>query len=45
MDAFSLAFSYGIKSISKKNVIITAITVGLFHFFMPLLGNMVGIKI
>ena len=45
MDAFSLAFSYGIKSISKKNVIITAIIVGLFHFFMPLLGNMVGISL
>ena len=45
MDAFSLALSYGIKSISKKNVIITAITVGLFHFFMPLLGNMVGISL
>lgn len=45
MDAFSLALSYGIKNISKKNVIITAITVGLFHFFMPLLGNMVGISL
>ena len=45
MDAFSLAFSYGIKSISKKNVIITAIIVGLFHFFMPLLGNAFGNEI
>lgn len=45
MDAFSLAFSYGIKGISLKNIIITAITVGLFHFFMPLLGNYFGISL
>lgn len=45
MDAFTLAFSYGIKKIRKKNIIITAITVGLFHFFMPLLGNIVGVPL
>ena len=45
MDAFSLAFSYGINKLSKKSVIITAITVGLFHFFMPLIGNFIGISI
>lgn len=42
MDAFALAFSYGIKNISIKNIIITALTVGIFHFFMPLFGNMIG---
>lgn len=45
MDAFALALSYGIKNIKLKNVIITAITVGLFHFFMPLLGNYVGVSL
>lgn len=45
MDAFTLAFSYGIKNIGKKSIIITAITVGLFHFFMPLFGNLVGISL
>lgn len=45
MDAFALALSYGIKSVSKKNILITAITVGIFHFFMPLIGNYVGIKL
>ena len=45
MDAFSLAFSYGINKLSKKSVIITAMTVGLFHFFMPLIGNFIGISI
>lgn len=42
MDVFALAFSYGIKNISIKNIIITAITVGIFHFFMPLFGNIIG---
>ena len=45
MDAFALALSYGIKDIKLKNVIITAITVGIFHFFMPLIGNYVGISL
>lgn len=45
MDAFTLAFSYGIKKIDKKKIIITAITVGLFHFFMPLLGNLAGVSL
>ncbi len=45
MDAFALALSYGIKKINLQNVLITAVTVGLFHFFMPLLGNYVGISI
>lgn len=45
MDAFTLAFSYGIKGVNNKNVIITAITVGLFHFFMPLLGNLFGVPL
>lgn len=45
MDAFALALSYGIKDIKLKNVIITAITVGIFHFFMPLIGNHVGVHL
>lgn len=45
MDAFTLALSYGIKNVNKKNVLITAGTVGLFHFFMPLLGNLVGVPL
>ena len=42
MDAFALSLSYGIRHISVKNIIITAITVGVFHFFMPLIGNFIG---
>lgn len=42
MDAFSLAISYGILNVKFKYAIITATTVGIFHFFMPLLGNLFG---
>lgn len=45
MDAFALAISYGIKKLSKKQIIFTAISVGVFHFFMPLLGSFVGISL
>lgn len=45
MDAFVLALSYGIKNVRVKNVIITALTVGIFHFFMPLIGNGIGVKL
>ncbi|MBQ8681589.1 MAG: manganese efflux pump [Bacilli bacterium] len=38
MDAFSLALIYGTYGLSKKNELILAVIVGLFHFFMPLLG-------
>lgn len=42
MDAFTLALSYGIYNISFKKAFITSSIVGLFHFFMPLLGNIIG---
>lgn len=45
MDAFALALSYGINRLNIKSVILTAITVGLFHFFMPLIGNVIGISL
>ncbi len=45
MDAFALALSYGIKQVCFKTVVTTAITVGIFHFIMPLLGNFVGIPL
>lgn len=45
MDAFALAISYGIYSLNIKKMIITAISVGMFHFFMPLLGNIIGISL
>lgn len=45
MDAFALSISYGIKKVSIRKVILTALTVGLFHFFMPLVGSVIGISL
>ena len=45
MDAFSLAIAYGTNNIEKKKILILSISVGLFHFFMPVLGSLIGQKI
>ncbi len=42
MDAFSLSLAYGTLNINKRDILSTAIIVGIYHFFMPLLGNAVG---
>lgn len=42
MDAFSLSLSLGTTNPSKRNIIITSITVGIFHFFMPIFGYTIG---
>lgn len=42
MDAFSLAILYGTSGISKKNVILLSSIVGIYHFFMPILGFILG---
>ena len=42
MDAFSLALGYGTQGIGKKNEILLAVIVGVFHFFMPLIGLFIG---
>lgn len=42
MDAFSLALSFGTLVSNRKTRIIVSSTVGVFHFFMPLLGSFVG---
>ena len=42
MDAFSLSLIYGMLGISEKNKIKLAIIVGIFHFFMPIIGNILG---
>lgn len=38
MDAFSLSLIYGTYGLSKRNEVLLAIIVGLFHLFMPLIG-------
>lgn len=42
MDAFSLSLAYGTLNINKKNIILLSTIVGLFHFFMPQSGMIVG---
>src|SRR5699024_2512859 len=45
MDAFSLAIVYGTLNLSKKIKNFLSITVGIFHFIMPLLGSILGLFI
>ena len=42
MDAFSLSLIYGMQGMNKKNEILLSSIVGLFHFFMPLIGIFIG---
>ena len=45
MDTFAISLAYGIYKIPIKKVVLTSITVGIFHFFMPILGNIIGNKL
>lgn len=42
MDAFSLSLIYGTLNIKNKFQYMMTIFVGIFHFFMPLLGYFIG---
>ncbi|MCM1370733.1 MAG: manganese efflux pump MntP family protein [Clostridium sp.] len=42
MDAFSLSLAYGTLGFSKKEIIMLSIIVGIYHFFMPIIGNTLG---
>ena len=42
MDAFSLASSLGTLHLSNRISFLLSITVGAFHFFMPILGSLLG---
>ncbi len=42
MDAFSLSLAYGTLSFSKKETNILSLIVGIYHFFMPILGMLIG---
>lgn len=42
MDAFSLSLIYGTQKISNRSKLILSVIVGLYHFFMPLLGLLFG---
>lgn len=45
MDAFSLSIVYGTTLLSNKIKNFLSITVGIFHFIMPLLGSILGLFI
>lgn len=42
MDAFSLSLIYGTNGLKKKDIFLLSIIVGIFHFFMPLIGIFFG---
>ena len=42
MDAFSLAIAYGTIGLSKKETNLLSIIVGIYHFFMPIIGMFLG---
>lgn len=45
MDAFSLSLVYGTLNLNKKTIVLQSLIVGLYHFFMPRIGNYIGNKI
>ena len=42
MDAFSLSLAYGTISLTKKEINLLSIIVGIYHFFMPIFGMLIG---
>ena len=42
MDAFSLSLAYGTISLTKKEINALSTIVGFYHFFMPILGMLIG---
>lgn len=42
MDAFSLSLAYGTISLSKKEIKLLSSIVGIYHFFMPIVGMLIG---
>lgn len=45
MDTFSLSLGIGTGNISKKRCLLFSVIVGIMHFIMPLIGNVIGNKI
>lgn len=42
MDTFSLSLSLGTYNIEAKKILQISITVGVMHFLMPFIGNLIG---
>ena len=45
MDTFSLSVAYGTIGIKKSSMYLLSSIVGLFHFIMPYIGNIIGYRI
>lgn len=45
MDTFSLSLAYGTLGLNKSKIFLLSIIVGIFHFIMPFLGNIVGLNL
>lgn len=45
MDAFSVAIAYGTNRIKINQIIVFSSLIGIFHFFMPIIGSLIGLKI
>lgn len=42
MDTFSLSIIYGTLGLDKKKMYTLSLIVGIFHFFMPFFGSIIG---
>ncbi len=45
LDAFSLSLAYGLLGTPQKDIMAFSLTVGLFHFIMPLIGASISYKL
>ena len=43
MDAFSLSLAYGTINLRNSNIVFLSTIVGIYHFFMPILGMNIGV--
>ena len=42
MDAFSLSLAYGTLNLPSRKIFILSLIVGIYHFFMPIFGRLIG---
>lgn len=42
MDAFSLSLAYGTLNLPSRKIFMLSLIVGIYHFFMPIFGRLIG---
>lgn len=42
MDAFSLSLAYGTLNLPQRKILFLSGVVGIYHFFMPIIGRLLG---